>query len=98
VAAIRSIAKTIMDVNEIAVGITGQVERQGIATVEISHNIQMAAAGTQEVSTNIADVNRIAGETRQAATHVQDGATRLGQQFDELQQEVDRFVSSLRSA
>jgi methyl-accepting chemotaxis protein len=98
VAAIRSIAKTIMDVNEITVGITGQVEKQGIATVEISHNIQMAAAGTQEVSTNIADVNRIAGETREAAGHVQDGATRLGQQFDELQQEVDRFVSSLRSA
>ena len=98
VAAIRSIAKTIMDVNEITVGITGQVEKQGIATVEISHNIQMAAAGTQEVSTNIADVNRIAGETREAAGHVQEGATRLGQQFDELQQEVDRFVSSLRSA
>jgi methyl-accepting chemotaxis protein len=98
VAAIRSIAKTIMDVNEITVGITGQVEKQGVATVEISHNIQMAAAGTQEVSTNIADVNRIAGETRQAASHVQEGATRLGRQFDELQQEVDRFVSSLRSA
>src|SRR5579859_565791 len=98
VLAIRSIAKTIMDVNEIAVGIEGQVEKQGIATVEISHNIQMAAAGTQEVSTNIADVNRIAGETRRAATHVQDGATRLGRQFDELQHEVDRFVSSLRSA
>jgi len=98
VAAIRSIAKTIMDVNAITVGLTGQVEKQGIATVEISHNIQMAAAGTQEVSTNIADVNRIAGETRQAASHVQEGATRLGQQFDELQQEVDRFVSSLRSA
>jgi len=98
VAAIRSIARTIMDVNEITVGITAQVEKQGLATVEISHNIQMAAAGTQEVSTNIADVNRIAGETREAAGHVQAGATRLGQQFDELQQEVDRFVGSLRRA
>jgi methyl-accepting chemotaxis protein len=98
VAAIRSIAQTILDVNEITAGITGQVERQGLATVEISHNIQMAAAGTQEVSTNIADVNRIAGETREAAAHVQDGAARLGQQFDELQGEVDRFVRSLRSA
>ena len=51
---IEEIASTIAIVNEIATAIAAAVEQQGMATAEIARNIQNAARGTQDVSSNIA--------------------------------------------
>ena len=45
--AIKSIGKTIGEINEIATTIAAAVEEQGAATQEIARNVQQAAAGTQ---------------------------------------------------
>src|SRR6266850_1100987 len=53
VSAIRSIGNTIGEINEVTTAIAAAVEQQGAATREIARNIQHAAGGTSEVSTNI---------------------------------------------
>jgi soluble cytochrome b562 len=44
--------------SEIASTIASAVEEQGAATQEISRNVQQAAQGTMQVSSNITDVQR----------------------------------------
>ena len=53
VGSIQEIGATIASVNEIATAIAAAVEEQGMATAEIARNVQEAARGTQEVSSNI---------------------------------------------
>ncbi len=57
VQAIESIGGTIGSINEIATVIASAVEEQGSATREIARNVQEAAQGTGEVSSNIVGVN-----------------------------------------
>ena len=58
VGAIKEIGDTIGRMSEIASTIASAVEEQGAATQEISRNVQQAAQGTMEVSSNITDVQR----------------------------------------
>src|SRR3984957_19158649 len=53
VGAIRNIGNTISEINEVTTAIAAAVEQQGAATREIARNIQHAAGGTAEVSSNI---------------------------------------------
>ena len=57
VAAIRNISGTIAEINEVTTAIAAAVEEQGAATREIARNIQHAAGGTTEVSSNIVGVS-----------------------------------------
>src|SRR5216683_2982809 len=50
--AIRNIGNTIGEINEVTTAIAAAVEEQGTATREIARNIQHAAGGTSEVSSN----------------------------------------------
>jgi methyl-accepting chemotaxis protein len=74
------------------------VEQQGAATQEIARNIQQAAMGAQQVSANITDVQRGAGETGQASTHVLSAAQSLSGDSNRLKIEVDKFLNSVRAA
>src|SRR5205085_9744880 len=57
VGAIRHIGQTIGEINEVTTAIAAAVEQQGAATREIARNIQHAASGTSEVSSNIVGVS-----------------------------------------
>jgi methyl-accepting chemotaxis protein/CHASE3 domain sensor protein len=96
--AIRSIGRTIKEVNEIATTIASAVEEQSAATQEIARNVQQAAKGTQEVSSNIGGVTQAAGETGSAATQVLGAAEDLAKQAELLRQQVDTFLSRVRAA
>lgn len=65
------------------------------ATREISRNLQEAAKGTQEVSTNIAGVNQAAGETGSAAEQLLQASGGLVKQGEELRVEVEKFPENL---
>src|SRR6185312_15692244 len=67
VGAIKEIGDTIGKMSEIASTIAAAVEEQGAATQEISRNVQRAALGTAQVSSNIAEVHRGANETGQGS-------------------------------
>jgi len=74
------------------------VEQQGAATQEISRNIQHASEGTSQVSFNIADVQRGAGETGSASAQVLSSAQSLSSESNRLKLEVNRFLSTVRAA
>lgn len=84
--------------SEIASTIASAVEEQGAATQEISRNVQQAAQGTVQVSSNIADVQRGARETGTASSHVLSAAQSLSREGDRLKVEVSRFLSTVRVA
>lgn len=98
VAAIKSISKTILQVNEISSSIAAAVEEQTAATQEITRNVQEAATGTQDVSQNIAGVSAAVDEAGAAAEQVLGAADDLAQQAQALRHEVDQFLTTVRAA
>jgi methyl-accepting chemotaxis protein len=95
--AIDAITQTIGRVNEISTTIASAVEQQGAATQEISRNVQQAAQGTTEVSSNIGGVTRAAQDTGAAATQVLGAATELGKNGALLKAQVEEFLRTVRA-
>lgn len=98
VAAIKEIGDTIGQLSQISATIASAVEQQGTATREISKNVHQAAQGTIEVSNNIGDVERGANETGAASTQLLSAAQSLARESSGLQQEVGRFLQTVRAA
>jgi methyl-accepting chemotaxis protein len=98
VAAIQAIGEQINGINEIATTIASAIEEQGAATQEIARNVQQAAGGTQEVSSNITGVTQAAGETGQAAHKVLEAARLVAQQSGALKGEIVRFLEGVKAA
>ena len=61
-------------------------------------SVEQAAAGTGEVSSNIAGVTQAAGEAGQSATQVLSAANELSEQSEVLRIEVDKFINQVRQA
>jgi methyl-accepting chemotaxis protein len=98
VGAIREISGTIEKLSEISSAIAAAVEEQGAATQEIARNVQQAAHGTQQVSSNVTDVQRGAAETETASSQVLSAARSLSGDSSRLKLEVGKFLSSVRAA
>ena len=98
VAAIAQISGTIERLAEVSSAIAAAVEEQGAATKEISQNVQRAAEGTIQVSANITDVQRGAGETGSASSQVLSAAKSLSGDSNRLKLEVGKFLNSVRAA
>jgi methyl-accepting chemotaxis protein len=69
-----------------------------VATLEISRNVQEAAASTQSVTGTINDVNAATQETGQSAKLIEGAAGELSQLSDSLRGEVESFLSGIRAA
>jgi methyl-accepting chemotaxis protein len=98
VSAIRNIGNTIGEINEVTTAIAAAVEEQGTATREIARNIQHAAGGTSEVSSNIVGVSSASAEAGSAATEVLSASGALRHETDILRSEIDTFLSNIRAA
>ncbi len=98
VSAIRNIGQTIGEINEVTTAIAAAVEEQGAATREIARNIQHAAGGTSEVSSNIIGVSAASTEAGTAAGEVLSASGTLRQEADVLRAEIDEFLSNIRAA
>lgn len=98
VQAIGGISTTIGRVNDIATSIASAVQEQGAATKEIAHSVQEASTGTTEVSSNISSVTAAAEVTGKASGSVLIAAGELTKQAASLQSEVDKFLTTIRSA
>jgi methyl-accepting chemotaxis protein len=98
VGAIKQIGDTIGRMSEIASTIASAVEEQGVATQEISRNVQQAAQGTVKVNANIADVQHGASQTGSASSQVLSAAQSLSSDSNRLKLEVGRFLNSVRAA
>ena len=98
VSAIKGIATTITEMNEIASAIAGAVEEQGAATQEIARNVQQAALGTGEISSNVSGVQQAAGDTGAAAHQVLQASGELSKQSETMRGHVETFLSSIKAA
>ena len=98
VSAIRNIGNTIGEINEVTTAIAAAVEEQGTATREIARNIQHAAGGTSEVSSNIVGVSTASAEAGSAAGEVLNASGALRRETDVLRSEIDAFLSNIRAA
>jgi hypothetical protein len=68
------------------------------ATHEIAGNVNQAAQGTAQVSTNILGTTEMTGKVGTAAAQVLDAASELSGRSDRLKQEVENFLSAVRAA
>jgi methyl-accepting chemotaxis protein len=98
VEAIRRIGDTIGEINEITTTIAAAVDQQSAATQEMARNVQQAASGTHDVSSNITGVNQAAVDAEGAASQVLKAADALGRQAETLRGEIDRFLANIRAA
>ena len=98
VAAIEEIGRTIAQMSDIASTIAATVAGQEAANRDISQNVRLAADGTQQVSTNISDVQRGAVETGSASAQVLSSARSLAAESNRLKDEVRRFLGTVRAA
>jgi methyl-accepting chemotaxis protein len=96
--AIKNIGRTLMQVNEISASIAAAVEEQTAATQQITHNVQQAASGTNDVSENIAGVSHAVDKSGATAIEVLGAADDLAAQAAALRLEVDRFLATVRAA
>ncbi len=74
------------------------MEEQGAATREISRNVQQAAHGTVQVSSNIGDVRHGATRTGLASSQVLAAAQSLAGESNHLKREVGKFLDAVRTA
>jgi methyl-accepting chemotaxis protein len=98
VEAIRSIGRTITQVNEISGTIAAAVEEQSVTTSEIGRNVQQVAQGAQEVNGTIVSVSQGAAEVGAASGQVLSAADELSRMSERLQSEVDTFIAQVRAA
>ncbi|GGF86127.1 methyl-accepting chemotaxis protein [Azorhizobium oxalatiphilum] len=95
---IEGVSQQIRQMSDVATGISAAVEEQGIATREIVRNVDQAASGTSTVTTHISDVARTAHETGTSAGQVLDASSTLTDQARRLEEEMRRFLDTVRAA
>jgi methyl-accepting chemotaxis protein len=98
VSAMKEIGGTITRISGISSAIAVAIEEQSAAVKDISRNIQHAAQGAAQVSANILNVNKGAGETDAASGQVLSSAQALAGESARLKLEVDRFLATVRAA
>ena len=98
VTAIGGISDTIREISGIATTIAAAVEEQDSATREIARSVQQAAAGTSEVSLNVAGASQAADQSRILANNVLVASGELNQHATALFKSVDSFLAGLRDA
>ncbi|WP_413206440.1 cache domain-containing protein [Rhodospirillum sp. A1_3_36] len=96
VEAMRTIAKVIAQVDEMAAGIATAVEEQSAATREIARNVNEAAEGTAKASGVIQALSNHVGQVRGAAAEVSNAAERLAEDSGALNSAAVTFVTRVR--
>jgi methyl-accepting chemotaxis protein len=97
VEAVRNVANSMNEIEQVTTSIASAVEEQGAATHEISRNASLAAQGTKTLADNISTVNGAIGETTHAAGAVLDASLSLSNEATRLTEEVQNFFTALRT-
>lgn len=98
VAAIRSIAGTIQEVNEIATVIAAAVDQQSAATRDIARNVAEASDSTRHVHDRIESVAGAARESGEAAGRVLSASGVVREELRRLAGQVNALVGDLRAS
>ncbi len=97
VSALRSIASEVRQLETTAISIATAVDQQSVAGRDLARSVEMAARGTQDVTSHIADVRELSLSTGSAATQVLQSADNLEGQANTLRTQVDNFLNKIRA-
>ncbi|MEZ5691271.1 MAG: methyl-accepting chemotaxis protein [Rickettsiales bacterium] len=95
--AIKNIGEKIYDINTIASAVAAAVEEQGVATKEITRNLQQAADNSDDVHKNSELVSQSSNETGVAAVQMTAASSELSKQAEILRGEVNKFLDNVRA-
>jgi methyl-accepting chemotaxis protein len=98
VTALRTIGLQVQQLEATSVSIAAAVDQQSVAGQDLARSIDLAARGTDEVSSNIAQVRETSLATGAAASQVLASSTELEQQAAALKTQVEQFLSHVRVA
>lgn len=96
VSALRSIADQIAQLESTSVSIASAVDQQSVAGQDLARSIDLAARGSERVSSNIGDVRSLSMSTGVAATQVLSSSTELETQATTLRRQADEFLQKIR--
>ena len=96
--AVRTIAGTIADVNQISEVIGVSISDQMTTTGMIADNIDEAAKGTVEVTKNISNVSVAIRNSGRLVEEVLNSSRELGREGQALAEAVNEFLGSIRAA
>ena len=96
VAALRSITDQVRKLETTAISIASAVDQQSVAGQDLARSIDLAARGTEKVSTHIDEVRDLSLSTGSAATQVLSSATSLEDQASNLRKHVEAFLAKVR--
>jgi methyl-accepting chemotaxis protein len=97
VGALKSIVCQIRELETTAVSIASAVDQQSVAGQDLARSIDIAARGTDEVASNIAEVRETSVATGIAASQVLSSATDLEGQAETLRDKVHAFLAQIRA-
>jgi methyl-accepting chemotaxis protein len=95
---IRTIATTIIELNQIGTSIAAAIEQQAAATQEIARNTHRAAQATLAVTDVIGEISGEITRTGTKADEVSITASGVEAHAQNLQSEVQNFLATLRAA
>jgi methyl-accepting chemotaxis protein len=98
VTAISAIEATIREISSVSGSISEAVSQQSAATQEIARTAQQVSSQTEQSAHSISIVQQRANETGGTADQVITALSSLDGQFSILQQQVDRFLKTVRAA
>jgi methyl-accepting chemotaxis protein len=98
IAAIRNMDAAIVEVDHIAVAVSEAVNLQHAATQEIADKIDETAAGADDMTQRIADVQQAAMRTGHVANELLASAGEVARSSSMLRREVEAFLSGVRQA
>ncbi len=97
-AAIRSIDAIMDEIKELTESVNAAADQQGLATNEISRNIQIAANASQSLTGNVVGTRAAIGETQRSTSEVIDTSMSLTEQTNSLREAVEQFLINVMAA
>ena len=98
VSALRAVGDRVKQLETTAISIASAVDQQSVAGQDLARSIDIAARGTDEVSSHIDEVRETSVSTGAAASQLLNSATELEGQASTLRSQVDDFLSHVRAS
>ncbi|WP_169453532.1 methyl-accepting chemotaxis protein [Pleomorphomonas oryzae] len=98
VGAISGIAEMIGNMNQLTLQVSESIGAQNAATTEIVHSISQASVGASDVTQNISGVAQAALHSGTAGKQVLSASSLLAEQANQMREEVDQFLKTVRAA
>ncbi|WP_262695955.1 methyl-accepting chemotaxis protein [Kordiimonas aquimaris] len=97
VSAVNQVKSKIRQIGDTTVSIASAVEEQDASTQEIARNINEVSSGTNDVTRNISSVSSGAADTGNTARDVLEAAKMLSAKSQEVRENVQSFLATVRA-